>query len=195
MYSGTTSSCVQYFFHTLVNELTTLFLSCTRIVQSKCQALEAKLAASRTGPGHMLWMLTPNEPSLWHCPESPFSLSKWYVRVRFPTSAHTRVKSPSAVQVGHSAAGRLAPAQQQDRGSNRRWWCISAVLTMSRLSHAQGAALVAVGGCVPERKWQAAQTTMQKALCVHPYLLSMLLGYFYSLKYTAKCALRQLRCQ
>jgi hypothetical protein len=37
------------------NELTTLFLSRAR-VQIKCRALEAKLAASRTGPGRVLWM-------------------------------------------------------------------------------------------------------------------------------------------
>ena len=109
MCSGTTSSCVQYFFHTLVNELTTLFLFRARVVRSKCRALEAKLAASRTGPARVLWMLTPNDPSLQHCPESPFSLSKWYVRVHFPTSGHTRVKSPPAVSATSSKCYAMRP--------------------------------------------------------------------------------------
>ena len=43
--------------HTVVtNELTTLFSSHARVVRFKCRALEAKLAALRTGPVRVLWM-------------------------------------------------------------------------------------------------------------------------------------------
>jgi hypothetical protein len=47
-----------YCFHTVVNERTDghSFLSRARVVRFKCRSLEAKLAASRTGPGRVLWM-------------------------------------------------------------------------------------------------------------------------------------------
>ena len=48
---GITFSCVPPVFSHWCKELTILFLACV-----KCRALEAKLAASRTGPGRVLWM-------------------------------------------------------------------------------------------------------------------------------------------
>ena len=48
------SSCI--FLHTVINELTTALFSFARVSDIKCRALEAKLAASRTGPGRVLWM-------------------------------------------------------------------------------------------------------------------------------------------